>query len=151
MLFLASVANNNTGNGEPALSRMFSNNFFNYLCYILSPGLDLNHEEFFEDVPFLQPPSSQNYVPDAVLPPGEPWLHGGPSRAVLSLPSCLCLCGDLGSGASAPGASGEEQSGEMKVYAKCHLQQGVMFGPFLGEACRGQMPANLKYSWAVSR
>ncbi|XP_076583454.1 uncharacterized protein LOC143318850 isoform X1 [Chaetodon auriga] len=112
-------------------------------------GLDLNHEEFFEDIPFLQTVSSQNYVPDAVLPPGEPWLHGGPSRAVLSLPSCLCLCGDIGSGMSGTGSSGEEQVEEMKVYAKCHLQQGVMFGPFAGEMCKGQMPTNLKYSWAI--
>ncbi|XP_044047160.1 uncharacterized protein LOC122873905 isoform X1 [Siniperca chuatsi] len=112
-------------------------------------GLDLNHDEFFEDVPFLQTASNQNYVPDAVLPPGEPWLHGGPSRAVLSLPSCLCLCGDVGSGKSGPGSSGEEQMGEMKVYAKCHLQQGVMFGPFVGEVCRGQMPTNLRYTWAI--
>ncbi|XP_042340939.1 uncharacterized protein LOC121941961 isoform X2 [Plectropomus leopardus] len=109
-------------------------------------GLDLNHDEFFEDFPFLQTASNQNYVPDAVLPPGEPWLHGGPSRAVLSLPSCLCLCGDIGSGMSGPGSSGEE---DMKVYAKCQLQKGVMFGPFLGELCRGQMPSNLKYAWAI--
>ncbi|XP_035515490.1 uncharacterized protein LOC118326576 [Morone saxatilis] len=112
-------------------------------------GLDLNHEEFFEDVPFLHTAANQNYVPDAVLPPGEPWLHGGPSRAVLSLPSCLCLCRDIGSAMSGSGSSGEEQMGEMKVYAKCHLQQGVMFGPFLGEVCRGQMPTNLRYSWAI--
>ncbi|KAL7404403.1 hypothetical protein ABVT39_014211 [Epinephelus coioides] len=109
-------------------------------------GLDLNHEEFFEDFPFLQTASNQNYIPDAVLPPGEPWLHGGPSRAVLSLPSCLCLCADIGSGISGHGSSGEEQ---MKVYAKCQLQKGVMFGPYLGEMCRGQMPTNLKYSWAI--
>ncbi|XP_056227712.1 uncharacterized protein LOC130166261 isoform X2 [Seriola aureovittata] len=114
-----------------------------------APGLDLNHDEFFEDVPFLQNASNQNYVPDAVLPPGEPWLHGGPSRAVLSLPSCLCLCSEVGSGMSGPGSSGEEHMGEMKVYAKCHLQQGVMFGPFVGEVCRGQMPTNLKYAWAI--
>ncbi|XP_041790448.1 uncharacterized protein LOC121604870 isoform X2 [Chelmon rostratus] len=112
-------------------------------------GLDLNHDELFEDVPFLQTASNQNYVPDAVLPPGEPWLHGGPSRAVLSLPSCLCLCRDLGSGISGPGSSGEEQVDELKVYAKCHLQQGVMFGPFAGEVCKGQMPTNLKYVWAI--
>lgn len=109
--------------------------------------MDLNSEELFDDVPFLQTASNQNYVPDAVLPPGEPWLHGGPSRAVLSLPSCLCLCRDDGSG---PGSSSEGQMGEMKVYAKCHLQQGVMFGPFFGEVYRGQMPTNLKYAWAVS-
>ncbi|XP_068445324.1 uncharacterized protein [Clinocottus analis] len=112
-------------------------------------GLDLNNDEFFEDVPFLQATSNTNYVPDAVLPPGEPWLHGGPSRAVLSLPSCLFLCGDIGSGMSGPGFSGEEQMGEMKVYAKCHLQQGVMFGPYVGEVCRGEMPTNLKYAWAI--
>ncbi|XP_069386598.1 uncharacterized protein [Paralichthys olivaceus] len=114
-----------------------------------SPGFDLNHEEYFEDVPFLQNASNQNYVPDAVLPPGEPWLHGGPSRAVLSLPSCLCLCGEDGSLMSGPGSSGEEPMGEVKVYAKCHLQQGVMFGPYVGEMCRGQMPNSLKYAWAI--
>ncbi|XP_034449332.1 uncharacterized protein LOC117766433 isoform X1 [Hippoglossus hippoglossus] len=114
-----------------------------------SPGFDLSHEEYFEDVPFLQNASNQNYVPDAVLPPGEPWLHGGPSRAVLSLPSCLCLCGEDGSLMSGPGSSGEEPMGEVKVYAKCHLQQGVMFGPYIGEMCRGQMPNSLKYSWAI--
>ncbi|XP_058496961.1 uncharacterized protein LOC131467205 isoform X2 [Solea solea] len=114
-----------------------------------SKGLDLNHEEFFEDVPFMQNALNQNYVPDAVLPPGEPWLHGGPTRAVLSLPSCLLLCEDFGSGISVAGSSGVEQLGEMKVYAKCHLQLGVMFGPYVGETCRGQMPANLKYAWAI--
>lgn len=119
------------------------------LCLYFT-GLDLNHEEFFEDVPFLQTAANQNYVPDAVLPPGEPWLHGGPTRAVLSLPSCLCLCGVAGSELSCPGSSGEDQMGEMKVYAKCHLQQGVMFGPYVGEVCRAQMPTNLKYAWAVS-
>ncbi|XP_069573884.1 uncharacterized protein [Brachyistius frenatus] len=111
-------------------------------------GLDLNHDEFFEDVPFLQTTSNQKYVPDAALPPGEPWLHSGPSRAVLSLPSCLCLCGDVGF-TSGPGSSGKEQMGEMKVYAKCHLPQGVMFGPFVGDICRGQLPTNLKYAWAI--
>ncbi|XP_035492110.1 uncharacterized protein LOC118312000 isoform X2 [Scophthalmus maximus] len=114
-----------------------------------TPGFDLNHEEFFEDLPFLQNASNQNYVPDAVLPPGEPWLHGGPSRAALSLPSCLCLCGDIESRMSGPGSSGKEQMGDMKVYARCHLQQGVLFGPFVGEICRGQMPSNLKYTWAI--
>lgn len=113
-----------------------------------NPGLDSTHEELFEDFPFLQNTSTQNYVPDAVLPPGEPWLHGGPSRAVLSLPSCLCLCDDSGTGPSGS-LSGQDQMGEMKVYAKCHLQQGVMFGPFLGEVCKGQMPSNLKYAWVI--
>ncbi|KAM3623752.1 uncharacterized protein V6R79_015174 [Siganus canaliculatus] len=112
-------------------------------------GLDLNSEELFEEGPSLQPGSNQNYVPDAVLPPGEPWLIGGPSRAELSLPSCLCLCRDLRSEIAAPGSSNEEQKGEMKVYAKCHLQEGLLFGPFLGEVCKGQTPTNLKYAWAI--
>ncbi|XP_029360102.1 uncharacterized protein LOC115044903 isoform X2 [Echeneis naucrates] len=112
-------------------------------------GLDFTHDEFFEDVPFLHNASNQNYIPDAVLPPGEPWLNGSPSRAVLSLPSCVCLCRDNSSGTSSPPCLGGEQMGEMRVYAKCHLQQGVMFGPFVGEVCRGQMPANLKYAWAI--
>lgn len=51
---------------------------------------------------------------------------------------------------SGPGSSGEPMA-EMKVYAKCQLQQGAMFGPFVGEICRAQMPTNLKYAWAVSR
>lgn len=121
------------------------------LIFVIFLGLDLNHEEFFEDVPFLHHASTQNYVPDAVLPPGDPWLHGGPSRAVLSLPSCLCLCGHVESVMCVPGSSVGELMGEMKVYAKCQLQQGVMFGPFIGEMCRGQVPINLKYAWAVSR
>lgn len=111
--------------------------------------MDINHEDLLEDIPFPQAPANSNYVPDAVVAPGEPWLYGGPSRAVLSLPSCLCLCENSGSGASGPGCSGEDRV-ELKVYAKCQLQQGVMFGPFLGEVCRGQMPNNLKYAWAVS-
>ncbi|XP_063739574.1 uncharacterized protein LOC134864489 isoform X2 [Eleginops maclovinus] len=112
-------------------------------------GLDLNNEEFFEDFPLLHSSSNSNYVPDAVLPPGEPWLNGGPSRAVLSLPSCLCLCENTASWTSVPGSAGKEQMEEIKVYAKCHLQKGVMFGPFVGEVCKGQMPTNLKYAWAI--
>ncbi|XP_031720659.1 uncharacterized protein LOC116392948 isoform X3 [Anarrhichthys ocellatus] len=145
----------NTTNLRSHLRRRHRADFFENISSTTSgvlfeaQGLDSNHEEFFEDVPFLQAPSNTNYVPDAVLPPGEPWLHGGPSRAALSLPSCLFLCGDVGSGMSGPGFSGEEQMGEMKVYAKCHLQQGVMFGPYVGEMCRGQMPTNLKYAWAI--
>ncbi|XP_047221386.1 uncharacterized protein LOC124868314 isoform X2 [Girardinichthys multiradiatus] len=104
-------------------------------------GLELSHEELNEDVPLLQTPSNSNYVPDAVVPPGEPWLHGGPSRAVLSLPACLSL--------RTNGASSVEEQGEMKVYAKCQLQQGVLFGPFLGEVCKGQMLSNLRYAWAI--
>lgn len=103
-------------------------------------GLDLGHEELTEDVP-LQTPSNSNYVPDAVVPPGEPWLHGGPCRAVLSLPACLSLRTD--------GLPSGEDPAEMKVYAKCQLQQGVLFGPFLGEVCKGQMPGSLKYAWAI--
>ncbi|KAK5866372.1 hypothetical protein PBY51_020569 [Eleginops maclovinus] len=115
----------------------------------LPPSLDLNNEEFFEDFPLLHSSSNSNYVPDAVLPPGEPWLNGGPSRAVLSLPSCLCLCENTASWTSVPGSAGKEQMEEIKVYAKCHLQKGVMFGPFVGEVCKGQMPTNLKYAWAI--
>ncbi|XP_029018819.1 uncharacterized protein LOC114862522 isoform X3 [Betta splendens] len=107
----------------------------------------LNHEEFLDKVPLLQDSSNQNYIPDAAQPPGDPWLQGGPSRAVLSLPLCLRLCGNIDSGMSEP--SSGESMGEMKLYANCHLQQGVTFGPFVGELCRGQMPTNLKYSWAI--
>lgn len=39
---------------------------------------------------------------------------------------------------------------EMKVFAKRYLQQGVVFGPFVGEISR-QVPSNLEYVWAVSR
>ncbi|MEQ2285760.1 hypothetical protein AMECASPLE_035178 [Ameca splendens] len=113
----------------------------NDLAVVFSPVLDLSHEELNEDVPLLQTPSNSNYVPDAVVPPGEPWLHGGPSRAVLSLPACLSL--------RTNGASSVEEQGEMKVYAKCQLQQGVLFGPFLGEVCKGQMLSNLRYAWAI--
>lgn len=111
------------------------------------PGLESNHEEFLDDFPFLQTASNQSYVPDAALPPGEPWLQGGPSRAVLSLPSCLSLCKEVGM--SGPSSSGEEHGEELKVYARCQLQQGVMFGPYVGEVCKGQMPTNLKYAWAI--
>ncbi|XP_028254541.1 uncharacterized protein LOC114431018 [Parambassis ranga] len=140
----------NTTNLRSHLKRRHRADFFETTSSAISgplfetQGLDLNHDEFFEDVPLLQAASTQNYIPDAVLPPGEPWLHGGPSRARLSLPSCLCLCRGVGSG-----SSGEEQTGEFKVYAKCHLQKGVMFGPFVGEVCRGQMPADLKHAWAI--
>lgn len=111
--------------------------------------MDINHDELTEDAAILQNHSNSSYVPDAVIPPGEPWLHGGPCRAVLSLPSCLCVYQDGGPGMSSPGFPGEGR-GEMKVYAKCQLQQGVMFGPYVGEVCKGQMPNNLKYAWAVS-
>ncbi|KAF7663158.1 hypothetical protein LDENG_00216870 [Lucifuga dentata] len=118
-------------------------------AFFETQGVDFNHEELFEDVPFLQTHSNQNYIPDAVLPPGEPWLQSGPCRALLSLPSCLCLRKETDPGQSGPGSSSAKQMEEMKVYAKCHLQQSVMFGPFVGEVCRGQMPINLKYAWAI--
>lgn len=107
-----------------------------YIClfffvFLNFAGLDLNGDELLEDFLSLQTASKHSYVPDAVLPPGESWLRGGPSRALLSLPSCL-------------------QVEEMKVYAKCHLLPGVVFGPFVGEISR-QVPSNLKYVWAVSR
>ncbi|XP_056265738.1 uncharacterized protein LOC130190376 isoform X5 [Pseudoliparis swirei] len=144
----------NTTNLRSHLRRRHRADFFENISSTTSgasfeaqAGLDLNHDEFFEDAPFLQTASNTNYVPDAVLPPGEPWRRGGgggggggpSSRAALSLPSCLFLSG----------SSGEEQTGEMKVHAKCHLQEGVMFGPYVGEVRRGQMPSNLKYAWAI--
>lgn len=52
---------------------------------------------------------------------------------------------------SGPGSFNEVQTEVTKVYAKCLLQDGIMFGPYLGEVCRGRMPTDLKYSWAVSR
>uniref|UniRef100_A0A096LTV9 BED-type domain-containing protein n=1 Tax=Poecilia formosa TaxID=48698 RepID=A0A096LTV9_POEFO len=138
----------NTTNLRSHLSRRHRADFYELTSFATAGGasfefqaLDLNHEELNEDVPLLQTPTTSNYVPDAVVPPGEPWLHGGPSRAMLSLPACLSLRSD---GAS----SGEEQM-ELKVYAKCQLQQGVLFGPFLGEVCKGQMPSNLRYAWAI--
>ncbi|XP_023189481.1 uncharacterized protein LOC111608616 isoform X1 [Xiphophorus maculatus] len=138
----------NTTNLRSHLSRRHRADFYELTSFATAGGasfefqaLDLNHEELNEDVPLLQTPSTSNYVPDAVVPPGEPWLHGGPSRAVLSLPACLSLRSD--------GASSDEEQMELKVYAKCQLQQGVLFGPFLGEVCKGQMPSNLRYAWAI--
>ncbi|KAM4584736.1 E3 SUMO-protein ligase ZBED1-like isoform 2-T2 [Odontesthes bonariensis] len=148
------VAKGNTTNLRSHLRRQHPADFYESIASTTpgalseSQGVDLNHEELLEDVPCLQSPSNSNYVPDAVVPPGEPWLHRGPSRAVLSLPSCLCLCGDGGFVIAGSGSSGEEH-GEKKVYAKCQLQQGVLFGPFVGEVCKGHMPNNLKYAWAI--
>lgn len=48
-------------------------------------GLDLSNDDLLEYFSF-QTASKNNYVPDATLPPGEPWLRGGPSQALLSLP-----------------------------------------------------------------
>lgn len=109
--------------------------------------LDQSHEELIQELQSLsaQADSNHNYVPDAVLPPGEPWLHGGPSRAVLSLPSCLSL-----SEYPRPHSpTSESYIIDMKVFAKCHLQVGIMFGPYIGEMCRGHVPDNLKYAWAI--
>ncbi|KAM4594197.1 E3 SUMO-protein ligase ZBED1-like isoform 1-T1 [Fundulus diaphanus] len=137
----------NTTNLRSHLTRRHRADFYELTSFATAgasfeaQGLDLSHEELNEDVPLLHTPSNSNYVPDAVVPPGEPWLHGGPSRAVLSLPACLCLRTDAAS-------SGEEQA-EMKVYAKCQLQQGVLFGPFLGELCKGQTLNKLRYAWAI--
>ncbi|XP_072240295.1 E3 SUMO-protein ligase ZBED1-like isoform X2 [Leuresthes tenuis] len=148
------IAKGNTTNLRSHLRRRHPADFYESIAsstpgaLLETQGVDLNHEELLEDVPFLQSPSNSNYVPDAVVPPGEPWLHGGPSRAMLSLPSCLCLCGDSGFVISDSGSSGEEH-GEKKVFAKCQLQQGVLFGPFVGEVCKGHMPNNLKYAWAI--
>uniref|UniRef100_A0A8C6T0A1 BED-type domain-containing protein n=1 Tax=Neogobius melanostomus TaxID=47308 RepID=A0A8C6T0A1_9GOBI len=109
--------------------------------------LDQSHEELIQELQSLsaQADSNHNYVPDAVLPPGEPWLHGGPSRAALSLPSCLSL-----SEFSKPHSpTSESYIIDMKVLARCHLQVGIMFGPYIGEMCKGHVPDNLKYAWAI--
>nr|XP_057929964.1 uncharacterized protein LOC131129914 isoform X2 [Doryrhamphus excisus] len=101
-------------------------------------------QESYEGMSLIQTRSNHNYIPDAALPPGETWLQGGPSRAVLSLPSCLCL-----HDSADPGSSGDERTDQWKVYAKCHLQQGIIFGPYVGEVSKGHMPASLKYAWAI--
>lgn len=106
-------------------------------------GFEPNPEELIEELQSLSAQSASNhYVPDTVLPSGEPWLQGGPSRAVLSLPSCLGLS-DSGMQLS------ETSVTDMKVVAKCHLHVGVMFGPFVGEMCKGHVPDNLKCAWAI--
>ncbi|XP_041839216.1 uncharacterized protein LOC121638472 isoform X2 [Melanotaenia boesemani] len=148
------VSKGNTTNLRSHLRRRHPADFFESIssatpaAFSETQVADFSHDELLEDSPFLQSPSSSNYVPDAVVPPGEPWLHGGPLRAVLSLPSCLCLSREAAPGKPDARSSVEEQ-GEMNVYAKCQLQQGVMFGPFVGEMCKGQMPNNLKYAWAI--
>ncbi|XP_029931992.1 uncharacterized protein LOC115376433 isoform X2 [Myripristis murdjan] len=134
----------NTTNLRSHLRRRHRADFFEP-----SSCFDFGQEEFIEDIPALQTTPNHNYIPDAVLPPGEPWLQGGPSRATLSLPSCLRLCRDSGGGGMpGPGSSSEEQMAVLKVYAKCHLQQGLMFGPFVGEMSRGQLQ-NFRYAWAI--
>uniref|UniRef100_A0AAV2LII1 BED-type domain-containing protein n=1 Tax=Knipowitschia caucasica TaxID=637954 RepID=A0AAV2LII1_KNICA len=108
-----------------------------------------SHEELIQELQSLsaQTETNQNYVPDAVLPPGEPWTNGGPSRAVLSLPSCLSLSEHSGNQVSSP--SSESPAREMKVIARCQLQIGTMFGPYVGEMCRGHVPDNLAHAWAI--
>lgn len=108
---------------------------------------DLKSDEL-EDLPHLQNVSSQNYIPDAEIPPEEPWLHGGPTRAVLSLPSCLCLCEDVAPVMDGTRSFSEQPLVEIKVYAKCLLEPGVLFGPYLG-VCKERIPNKLKYAWAI--
>ncbi|XP_061765028.1 uncharacterized protein LOC133557997 [Nerophis ophidion] len=107
--------------------------------------LDLSQESS-ERMSLIQTHSNHKYIPDAALPPGETWLQGGPSRAVLSLPSCLCI---YDPGPSDLGSSGDVHIDQRKVYAKCHLQQGILFGPYVGEVTKAHMPSNLKYAWAI--
>lgn len=123
-----------------------SNNDRNFFAF---SGLVSNSEEL-PDIPHLQNVSSQNYIPDAALPPGEPWLQGGPTRAVLSLPSCLCLCEDIAPVVDGTGCVSEQLLEEIKVYGKRLLEPGVLFGPYLGEMCKERTPTQLKYAWAVS-
>lgn len=108
------------------------------------------NSEGLPDIPLLQNVSSQNYIPDAALPPGEPWLKGGPTRAVLSLPSCLCLCENIAPIMDDDGSFSEHPLEEIKVYAKGLLEPGVLFGPYLGELCKERTPKQMKYAWAVS-
>ncbi|XP_033827623.1 uncharacterized protein LOC117375436 [Periophthalmus magnuspinnatus] len=112
-------------------------------------GLEQSHEELIHELQSLsaQADTNQNYVPDAVLPPGDPWIHGGPSRAALSLPSCLCLSEYSRAHLSSP--SSESYTRDMKVYARCQLQLGTMFGPYMGELSKGHLPDNLTYAWAI--
>lgn len=110
----------------------------------------VSNSEELPDLPHLQNVSRQNYIPDASLPPGEPWLHGGPTRAVLSLPSCLCLCEDVVPIMDGTGSFAEQPLEEIKVYAKRLLEPGVLFGPYVGEMCKERTPIQLKYAWAVS-
>ncbi|XP_061882754.1 E3 SUMO-protein ligase ZBED1-like isoform X2 [Entelurus aequoreus] len=48
-----------------------------------------------------------------------------------------------------PGSSDDAHMDQRKVYAKCHLQQGIIFGPYVGEMTKDHMPTNLKYAWAI--
>ncbi|KAM4604202.1 E3 SUMO-protein ligase ZBED1-like isoform 2-T2 [Polymixia lowei] len=116
----------------------------------VSQGFDLGQEVAFDDFPALQMNPNQNYIKDAVLSTGEPWLHGGPSRAMLSLPSCLRLWREpVTGGMAGQGFSSEERGKDLRVYANYHLQQGLIFGPFVGEVARGQLHTSLQYAWAI--
>ncbi|KAJ8000594.1 hypothetical protein DPEC_G00182000 [Dallia pectoralis] len=88
-----------------------------------------------------------HFIPDTVVR-GEPWLEGGNSRAVGSLPPCLMLC--RGCFGSVPGGFTEgEDEEELGVFAKTlSLEQGWTFGPFVGEFTRGPLTC-LKYAWAI--
>ena len=90
-----------------------------------------------------------NYISDSSVPPGEPWLEVGPSRAALSLPFCLNLEPEPSDVALA-GSSSKEWVVEMGVHAKLHLQEGLIFGPFVGELARGAPRTSLSYAWIVS-
>ncbi|KAG7270397.1 hypothetical protein CRUP_024717, partial [Coryphaenoides rupestris] len=93
----------------------------------------------------------QNYISDAAVRLGEPRLEGGPSRAALSLPFCLNLWLEPEpSNASHPGSSSKEWVVEMGVYAKLPLQEGLLFGPFVGELVRGALQTNLANAWILN-
>ncbi|KAK0138728.1 hypothetical protein N1851_024737 [Merluccius polli] len=102
--------------------------------------------------PDLLTTPNQTYISDASIRPGEPWLEGGPSRAMLSLPFCLNLWLEPEpSDMAPPGVSSKEWMVEMGVYAKLHLQEGLLFGPFVGELVRGALRTSLTNAWIVSR
>ena len=117
------------------------------------PVLDSGSENNLKDAPS---PSSlttpnQNYISDSSVPPGEPWLEVGPSRAALSLPFCLNLWLEPEpSDMALAGSSSKEWVVEMGVHAKLHLQEGLIFGPFVGELARGAPRTSLSYAWIVS-
>ena len=119
------------------------------------PVLDSGSENPLKDAPCPSPSPltapNQNYVSDASVPPAEPGLEVGPSRAALSLPFCLNLWLEPEpSGAASPGASSKEWVVEMGVHAKLHLQEGLIFGPFVGELVRGAPRTTLSHAWIVS-
>ncbi|XP_030207753.1 uncharacterized protein LOC115540514 [Gadus morhua] len=118
------------------------------------PVLDSGSENPLKDAPCPSPSPltapNQNYVSDASVPPAEPGLEVGPSRAALSLPFCLNLWLEPEpSGAASPGASSKEWVVEMGVHAKLHLQEGLIFGPFVGELVRGAPRTTLSHAWII--